>query len=155
MSSLQANRRNENRKSPREDFLLFALVSGLLGSLTIAREHIGNFYYECSGSQAVLIGYIIGFAAWYGIYCYFRSAMPVIRVRKWLFAGFSALYALCVAVPFGLEALPSSRAGVAAFVGTSVIVLVLGHVFHMEVRKGLQGAGQNPNVGRTGGHKVP
>ena len=147
MSSLQANIRNENQKLPREDFLLFALVSGLLGSLTIAREHIGNFYYECSGSQAVLIGYIIGFAAWYGIYYYFRSAMPVIRVRKWLFAGFSALYALCVAVPFGLEALPSSRVGVVVFVGTSLVVLVLGHMFHLEVRRGFQG---RTETGRTG-----
>lgn len=117
---------------PREKPFLLALFMGFVGSLTLATERFGLFYWgRAEGNDAVRIGYVIALVSCYILYCYFRPISGIIKNHLILLIIFSALYSISLALPFFLDLFVSNKIVIALSLSLTPIAIVYGgHLFH-------------------------
>jgi hypothetical protein len=130
---------------PQEATFLLFLVMGLLGSVTIAREHFVVVYQGyLSGPQAVLLGYLLAFSASFGLFNFYRRVehyMAKIRNYSRLFWW---LYALCIAMPFVCSRISILKniEGLCLIL-TIGIVIIYGHIFYSRLKVGIRVQGDS------------
>ena len=131
-----SNTHQAQRAFPQEVIFLLFLVMGLLGSVTIAREHFVVVYQGfLSGQQAVLLGYFLAFSASFGLFNFYRRVdryMAKIRNYSRLFWWF---YALCIAIPFVCSRISVLKniEGLCLIL-TIAIIIIYGHIFYSRLK---------------------
>jgi hypothetical protein len=121
---------------PSESSLQMALVLGQVASFIIAtRSYFAVVDYYVVGRQAVLGGYVMAIAASVGLKRYLRSIAPLIRVRQRPVIVLAIGYTLCLAVPFGVQHVPSASLGTGASLLALFGPIAIGHWFHLQIQK--------------------